>query len=539
MTQPNKPPTPRGDCRILYVSDPSSIALNLLPDPVQPADLRRWVDMLADSGVDTLDQEVFSQGWTCYWRSDKYEYDRRKQHRRFLPMLEAGTQPLDILIEQTQKRGMTFIAGFRVNDNHGHQAKQQGVGIAEFISSHPEWNLTEFPEGDYYRLSEPLDFSFDEVRDFTFGVVQEVVERFDVDGIELCFRDHAYFPFGKGCERMPLMTELVRRIRVMLDERSRAKGRELLLGARVFPTPEECRELGLDVETWIADSLIDYVSPQDGMYSDFNLPYAAWAEMTRASDCRLYPALLPWTSVRARNRLDQIPLSHANCRGLVQTFYGAGADGVSIYNHFCACWHAPFYPQALQIFRELRDPERVAAGSRHYVFDPTWAGCAGFGADGRSSTGAMCWRKIVLSRETQGAAGEYRFSLYEDASRIRPAALLFRGFGLLEDDELDVRLNGKAIPPELIGRTRETDAPQAEWQHTHDVGGRTVKCIQEQARIDFRPEPEPPFSTRWFPVQPAAFAYGENVLEVGLVQSAPGAAGPIVIDEVEVHVQPE
>ncbi|MBM3802336.1 MAG: helix-turn-helix domain-containing protein, partial [Acidimicrobiia bacterium] len=142
---------PRGIYRILYVSDPSSIAINLLPDPVQEADLRRWVDMVASSGVDIFDQEVYSQGWTAYWRSPKFEYDRRLQHKRFVPMLDAGIQPLDILIDESHKRGMVFIAGFRMNDNHGFQAKQQGVGIASVIQMHPEWNLKDFPSGEYYQ----------------------------------------------------------------------------------------------------------------------------------------------------------------------------------------------------------------------------------------------------------------------------------------------------------------------------------------------------------------------------------------------------
>ncbi|MAE63290.1 MAG: hypothetical protein CMJ18_03385 [Phycisphaeraceae bacterium] len=61
---------PRGDIRILYVSDPSSIVTNVLHDPAEPDDLRKWVDVLADSGIDTFDQEVFSQGWTAYWKSE-------------------------------------------------------------------------------------------------------------------------------------------------------------------------------------------------------------------------------------------------------------------------------------------------------------------------------------------------------------------------------------------------------------------------------------------------------------------------------------
>ena len=44
--------TPRGEDRILYISNPSSIVANFLPDPVTPESLRRWTDMIADSGVD-------------------------------------------------------------------------------------------------------------------------------------------------------------------------------------------------------------------------------------------------------------------------------------------------------------------------------------------------------------------------------------------------------------------------------------------------------------------------------------------------------
>ena len=80
-------PAPGASPRVIYVSDPSSIALGYLPDPVAEADLRHWVDELADAQVDTFVQEAYTQGWTTYWRTDKFEYDARPQHRRFLPLL--------------------------------------------------------------------------------------------------------------------------------------------------------------------------------------------------------------------------------------------------------------------------------------------------------------------------------------------------------------------------------------------------------------------------------------------------------------------
>jgi hypothetical protein len=535
MTETSQPSASSREDRILFVSDPSSVARLLLPDPVGEQDLRAWVDMVADSGVDILDQEVFSMGWTVYWRSRTYEYDRRPQHRRFLPLLDAGVQPLDILIDQAHRRGMRFVAGIRVNDNHAQQAREQGAGIAEFIESNPQLQLRDLPEGEYYQQSEPLDFSYPEVRDYTLGVIDELVERFDLDGVELCYRDHAYFPVDTGPQRADRMTELVRRIRASLDD----AGDSRLLGARVFSTIEECLHLGLDVAAWIGSELLDYVSPQDSMYADFNTPYESWAALTRGCRCRLYPGLLPWTSFRARYRRSQSPITPANHRALAHTMYGAGADGIAVYNHFVpAVWHPPFYPQAMQIFHQLRDPTRVAGAERHYVFDPTWAGMTGFGAEGRSSTGTVNARRLHLDRHAEAPCDEYAFRLYEQLEDAHCATLWFRGAGLSEGDELDVAVNGHTILPAAIRRTRRSDATESGMVWERQEGSVKIPCFPERGRTDARPQAEPVFSTRWFVLTPDLVTHGENRLSVTLRHPDPDAQQDIVIDEVEIWVDP-
>jgi len=524
------------------VSDPSSIARTLLPDPVREEDLRRWVDMVADSGVDSFDQEVFSQGWTVYWKSVRYEYDQRPQHRRFLPMIEAGTQPLEILIDQAHRRGMRFIAGFRMNDGHAAHNRMQGVGIAEFIESHPHLRLHDPRPGENFQEPEALDFTFEEVRKFTCGVVEEVAFRFAIDGVELCFRDTAYFPPDQAAGSAHLMTDLVRTIRARLDEYSERTGGKLLLGARVYSTTEECADQGLDVPGWIREGLLDYVSPQDTMYADHNLPYPQWSALTRDTACMLYPGLHPWTSVRARFRLGRIPLSPATSRALVHTMYGAGADGVSIYNHFVpSVWQPPFYPQAMQIFHQLRDPQRVASGERHYIFDPTYAGFTGFGADGICGTGTLKAQRLGLDRSRPDAAGEFRFQLFEELRNAHGATLLFRGFGMTEKDELEVALNGHPLPDDAIGRTASSDRATT-VDSTREKGDRQIPCIAQGGWIDLRGKAEdqaPAFSTRWFALSPSIVEYGDNRLSITLTGSDPEAGSPaIAIDEVEVHVAP-
>ena len=531
---------PRGDHRILYVSDPSTVARTFLPDPVQEQDLRRWVDMVADSGVDLFDQEVFSQGWTAYWQSDHYQYDQRHQHKRFLPLLKTGIQPLEVIIDQAHRRDMGFVAGFRINDGHAYQAREQGLDIAEFIASHPELQLTDLPEGTHYEQTEPLDFTFEEVRAFTSGVIQEVADRFDIDGVEICFRDCAYFPQGRGPERASLMTDMVQNIRGLLNKRSATGGKHILLGARVHPTVAECASLGLDVPTWIRERLIDYVSPQDTMYADYNLPYEEWAALTRDSDCLMYPGMLPWTSIRARYRRKRIPLSPANSRALAQTMYRAGADGLSVYNHFVpGLWTPPFYPQAMRVFHQLRDPDRVSQGERHYIFDPTWAGQTGFGGEGRCSSGVVKVNQLLLDRSQPGATDEYRFNLFEDLQDTHGATLLFRGHGLTENDGLSVRLNGHPIPDDTIHRAGQSDAQPVDQNFVREEDGRQIPSFPEQGWFDFCPDPPRVFSTRWFSLLPDTVVYGENCLSVTLTRSDPGARQPVIgIDELEIFVEP-
>jgi len=524
---------PRGTRRIHFVSDPSSIAVGLLPDPVEADDLRRWVDMLAGSGVDIFQQDAYHKGCTVYWRSDQFQYDPRRQHRRFLPMLDAGIQPLQVLLDQSHKRGMAFVAGFRMNDNHG---RAHFPDRAEFVESHPEWWLPDTredgPNRDLYE-GRLLDFTFDEVREFILEVARELVSRFDVDGLEMTFREPAYFPFPEGRQRAHLMTDLVRRLRGLLDENSQTRSRgKIQLGARVFSSLDQCLDMGLDVPTWIAEDLIDNLSPQNTMYSDFNAPYAEFGILARNSQCMLYPGLHPWVSDR-RRRILKSTMTSSNSRALAHTFYGAGADGLSIYNHYVGFLRfPPFYPQALQIFHELRDPSRVAGGERHYVFDPpeenwgqvlanqpegdlpegewkrlAWKRDAKTGLDSRP-IGTLKAPRVILDRNAPEPSGVYRFRLYERTGDLVQATLLLRG-SLTEKDEIEVELNGSPMTPALLG--------------TSDTTYMTDR----------------PADLRWYPVPSTAMTFGENQLSITLTSGDPEASGEIVIDELEIWVQPK
>ena len=69
------------------------------------------------------------------------------------------------------------------------------------------------------------DFAHQEVRDRKFEIIEEVCQRYDIDGVDLNFMRHPVF-FSRtmrgqpvSAEELEIMTGLVRRIRRLTDNR--------------------------------------------------------------------------------------------------------------------------------------------------------------------------------------------------------------------------------------------------------------------------------------------------------------------------------
>ena len=122
------------------------------------------------------------------------------------------------------------------------------------------------PEGTIeWGIKTGLDFTFPEVREHRLSIIEEVVGRFDVDGVELDFMRHpGFFRPDEAYGSRYLVTDLVARARRMLDEAGNARGRKLLLAVRVPPTLYDSARIGLDAGEWIAGGLVDIVAVGGG-----------------------------------------------------------------------------------------------------------------------------------------------------------------------------------------------------------------------------------------------------------------------------------
>ena len=249
-------------------------------------------------------------------------------------LIKAGQCPIQIITDFAHANGMESWAGIRMNDVHDSFITSW---LSTWKKEHREFwvdstgvprNKDQHPLGLFWTS---LDFTHKEVRDRKFEIIEEICQRYDIDGVDLNFIRHPVFfsPTMRGepvtAEELEIMTGLIRRIRRFTDERGLERGRPILLAVIVPDTFQLSRNIGLDVETWIKEDLIDIVVPGLG-YAPFSLPVEEFVNVAHKYGVKVYPCInrvAPW------GHFDLVPEGH---RGVAPNWYAAGADGIYFWN---------------------------------------------------------------------------------------------------------------------------------------------------------------------------------------------------------------
>ncbi len=492
--------------------------------------LEEAVDEHAKAGIDVLVHGVFS-GFMCMM-----PYPRLRdpggggvhvpasadEHQRwckelgtfwlagFPKLVDAGLDLIQIIFDRCRKHGMKFVVGFRMNDRHAGSGTQRNFypRVQQLGREHPQWLLKEFAGG--------LDYKFEGVRNAVLEFVVEAIERYDLDGIEFDWMRWCHmFKSSEAVENAPLLTDLTRKARGLLDDAAARRGRDrLLLGARVAQTMDECTNLGYDVKVWIGEGLVDYICPSDFYHTDFNIHVEEFAALTEGTGCEVYPSIHPSVAWDNQAWLPGIE----EYRAAANNYYAYGAHGVSPYNYMYH-WgkiRAPDYPGPAQMWpaamgflTELKSAESIAGGNRRYLFHPLWSDVRG----GHCTTGAYKCDRITLDRSAEDPHGTIVFRIAEDLADPKlSASLEFKVTNMIEGDDLEVRINGETIDPENI---------QVQWF----IG---------QPPSEGRPLGQYFLMRMDLPAPPAK--WGDNELAVRLLNRVGMARRMLYVQEMEVRV---
>jgi len=365
----------------------------------------------------------------------------------------AGKDCLELVVERCHEAGVEIFWTHRINDVHDSIPNLRWL-LSQWKREHPEYLLGKPEDWETHVDAEPrqwwsaLDFAKSEVTDYLCRINEEVCQRYDVDGIEIdYFRSPMFFKPNLDYkpatdEQVEIMTAFQRRTREIARREGQRRGRPILVAVRVPMTVEKCRYVGIDIEAWLAEDLVDLLVTGGG-YVPFTMPTKELVELGHAYDVPVYPAI-SGSGMRRRERRPgerdkPRPLGSGAWRAVAANAWHNGADGMYTFNHF------PGKPEN-PIFMTIGDPEGLAEVDKTFIID-NW-GCHGGSLEYAvvqsqilpkelDSTGKPLELVLPVGDDVAGAA---------KAGRLRRVSLRLSGKGLEAHDAVQVRVNGVEAP---------------------------------------------------------------------------------------------
>ncbi|NUQ01059.1 MAG: hypothetical protein HUU35_14515, partial [Armatimonadetes bacterium] len=237
----------------------------------------------------------------------------------------------------------------RMNDTHdvAHRPDKPYLLYPPLKEQHPEWLVGDWLKPTPHGRWSSVDYGRPEVRELAFRYLEEVCTNYDLDGVELDWLRHSCFfrsvaQGGKASDaERGAVTDLMRRVRAMTEAIGQRRGRPILVAIRVPDSVDYCRDLGLDLETWLGEGLADILITT--CYFRLN-PWSYTVGLARRHGVVAYPCLSD-SRVQGETRFRRGSLE--GYRGRAANAWAAGADGIHLFNIF-----NPAAPQ----FRELGSP---------------------------------------------------------------------------------------------------------------------------------------------------------------------------------------
>ena len=298
-------------------------------------------------------------------------------------LLDQGTDSLQVMVEFCRKNKIEVFWSMRMNDTH--DAKNPLLR-AKMKAEHPEYLIGGGKKLKYGQWTS-VDFGNANVRELVYRYIEEVCTNYDVDGVEMdffrhpvLFKSHASGGVASDEERA-LLTDLIGRIRKMTDAIGKKRGKPILLATRVPDSVEFCRNIGIDLEGWLRDGLVDMLIT--GAYFRLN-PWEYSVELGHRYGVPVYPSLdnpvgvvdpntpkrefsleerLPWVSATKKCPIDAKRKSMASWRGRAARAFDAGADGIYLFNMFKPTHH---------LLWQIGDREYLKTASKLYFLH--WRG---------------------------------------------------------------------------------------------------------------------------------------------------------------------
>ncbi|MGC8804461.1 MAG: hypothetical protein ACP5QD_00775 [Candidatus Ratteibacteria bacterium] len=268
--------------------------------------IHHCIDILAESGVDTLvvnsnaqvawyPSKVVETNLDGYKRGDKTFFfghllgqpmTRQQVERyldkmvilmdRYLDLVEDGVDWLHESTKACRRNHITPWVSIRMNDMHGASLMPEFDFMNCKLFKDPQMRLkgtTSNPQEPPSVSWQGLNFEKIQVRDYMKVLIQDCIENYDFEGIEL---DWTRWPL---CCEVPASEKAIKtitqwhaEIREICEKKSKDTRKPFYMGIRYAGTFEQLRQIGIDIPEMARQGLIDFVCPTNTWQTSWDIP---------------------------------------------------------------------------------------------------------------------------------------------------------------------------------------------------------------------------------------------------------------------------
>ncbi len=351
---------------------------------------------------------------------------------------EVGYDPHADIIARLHEVGKQVYIKTRIADGHVDASRlwfdQAGsrARATDFLLSHPEFMLGyKDARSRHGGPSLVQDFAHEEVRNKRLAELEELAQRYDLDGIEINFcRSYHLFKYDEIDQGRELLTDFFRQFRGILDREGEKKGRRLkcIVRFHIAGSSRTYQDMeyadGADIIGWMEEGLVDMVVPTVPVAAMEGAVYVKkYIEAGRGLDCDVFAGM------RNPNHddLSLRPITREIFWAQLQSYARAGADGVYI-------WWPRIDPQHSnwETLTEFGEPRALTRSDKHYV----------------------CSRALPLT--LQPGDNSVPINVADDvrqaaeAGELGEVRLRLRILHLSPGDELSFKINGQPVPPDAL-----------------------------------------------------------------------------------------
>ena len=296
---------------------------------------------------------------------------------------KEGIEMHKLWVQTLRSIGIRPWISVRMNDIH-ETDRPDSFLFSDFYKTHRAMNRASHRSpASYYEYG--LDYLYEDVRRYYMTIIEEALDAFDMDGLELDWMREIYsIGIGREYEGISVINAFMREVFARVKTAEKKWGHPIKIAVRLPDTPEKCLRLGFDFFDWVNAGIVDLITVTPRWSSiDNNMPLDIWKKILADKPVELAAGLEILIDAYNRRGRKYWNNTYETAIASACAYHSMGADAIYLFNYMDALMPSPDKDDSIFSNREIYhkflctagDYEKTAAQTRRHVvtYDDVYA----------------------------------------------------------------------------------------------------------------------------------------------------------------------